>query len=434
MINESALAVLRCPNTQLPLSLSGQQLQAQGFTYPLIKGTPWLFKQPDFMLREWGTKIQCYLEDERLQLKYLQHDLMATRSALTKQRLTLQHQARTKNLALMKKMLANFLTYPQLNIMPSTQQIYSYFQLFFRDWCWDESEIETYVDYSRQCMASVNPNSRILILGSGAGGLGYRLAKHYREHQFFCIEHNPFLALGAQHIIQGKSLKLHDVSQYAKSVEQSTQKWEIKIPPLETQNHHTFLASFPDLPFEAASFDVIIAPWFLDILEQPFGQALTQATSFLKPEGKFVFFGPANVHKAALHAQLSHEEITACFERLFSQVTASTSTLFYLDSPLNSQRRQEHIAWVSATALRSNQQRSAAQITDTEQHHDITLTPQWEQYQAKIGTYYNVMTRITHDMSYAELAVILEKEFGFSGDESLHYAQLFAKRIAQDLS
>ena len=419
------LDLLRCPETGQALSIKDNRLFAGEQAYPFLNGVPWLFKRPGIALLEWGTKIQNFCEEEKNHIQHLQMTASNAHNSLQKKRLNAMVEARTQNLSLLKKSLEAFLSYPQVPILPSTQQVHSYFQLFFRDWCWPAEELDTYVNYVSQQLGS--ETKTVLILGSAAGGLSHRLATRFPSINFVSFEHNPFLALSADHIMQGKELKLTDYSIYPKSLEHTAQRWTIKTTATG-ENHQAVMGAFPELPFVSPCFDAVICPWFLDILEQPFEQALNVCKRVLKPHGQLIYFGPSNVHKNHVSEQWSQDEIKACFERHFESLSTHVKNVFYLDSPLNAQRRQEQLLF-----LRANAARLDVSTPENSSNLQLKLTPELQQYRAMNETIMRVLSLVDKDLDASELATRLITQFGFNEKEAHYYAEVFIRKLNMDI-
>lgn len=423
MIKSSWLEVLQCPASGETLSIEQGRLSSTNHSYPFINGLPCLYMDPENELLEWSSKIKNFLQAETLAIKDLQRRVNQNKNDLARKRLSLQLEARSKNLKFANNILHDFMRENTLDLIPSTQQIQSYFQLIFRDWCWDARELKVYLNFVQE---KIQPNQKVLILGSGAGGLSLKLAHHNPKTQFVSIEHNPLLASTCNQVSTGKSIKLFEYSQYPRELKASAKKWEIQERQLETDNHLLLLASFPNLPLKDESFDLIIAPWFFDILDIPFINAVFAARDFLKPDGSLLFIGPANVHKNNLVEQFSQEEIIRVMQKLFSDIESETQDLFYLDSPLESQRRLEQVLFLRAS---QKTQFDPLELESYQEREDIVYSAQLEQLKLTTEIKNKILKLIDKDMSFESLAKKLEREFQLSPSESLHYAKKFIASI-----
>lgn len=433
-VKPELLSILRCPTSGEELSLEGTHLVSSQAQYPVLAGgIPCLYPQPRKKMLEWGSKIKHFSELERAHLKQLQHLSSAQSSSLTRQRLNQQHKARAKNLGRIEALLNSWVPDKALPLQQDSQQIYSYFQLFFRDWCWG-AELQTYTDFALsriEALASKGSQRlSVLILGSGAGGLSCALANAVPGAQFYSVEHNPMLAIGSALLAQGETMELVDYSLYPNSIDNVAQTWTIEGKVIEQDNHTFIIGEYPQLPFAQQQFDVVIAPWFFDIIQQPFQQAIVHCTRYLKDDGQLLFMGPANVHSPYYEEQLCSDEILECLQKAFNEIDSTIENLPYLDSPINSQNRREAVLFVQANKPKRGIEQSLSTADDS---IALRVSPELQQYTLRLTTTLQVLSLVDEDMSAAALASKLESEFGFSEHESLHYAEVFIAQINSEL-
>ena len=429
------LELVRCPITGERLIEKGGALVSSktdndsAVRYPILDhGVACLYPQPRETMLEWGSRVKHFTALERDHLKQLQQTANYQLSVSTRQRLHKQHEARHKNLAQIEKILADWIPDKALPLSQSTQQIFSYFQLFFRDWCWGD-ELESYSEFVLDNI-SVDSQENILILGSGAGGLSYRVANARPKSRLLSIEHNPFLALASAQIMQGKSVKLYDYTLYPRGLEFVAQKHEIRAAKLKHDNHAVVLGEFPRLPIADAQFDTVVAPWFLDILDQSFESALHDCLRFMKDDGKLLFIGPANVHSDYYEEQLCSTEILEVLQRCFKNVEHEQRRIPYLDSPLESQARMESVLFACATGLKRTKHAEPKTNGDDSILRD---SPELQQYKLKLATTQQILSVVDGDVTASQLAEQLEKVFGFGESDSLHYARLFIAQISKEI-
>ncbi|MFK8018315.1 MAG: methyltransferase domain-containing protein [Pseudomonadales bacterium] len=429
------LELVRCPVTGERLVEKGGELISSvshadsARRYPIIdQDVACLYPRPQEAILEWGSRVKHFTQLERDHLKQLQQTANHQDSNSTRQRLHKQHEARHKNLAQIEKLLADWIPDKALPKNQNSQQIFSYFQLLFRDWCWGD-ELESYSDFVLD-KVSVDSQKNVLILGSGAGGLSYRLANALPKSRLLSIEHNPFLALASARIMQGKSIKLYDYTLYPRTLELVAQKHEIKTAKLEHGNHAVVLGEFPALPIAEAEFDTVVAPWFLDILDQNFESALGDCLRFVKDDGQLLFIGPANVHSEYYEEQLCSTEILEMLQSKFEHVEHEQRRVPYLDSPLESQARMESVLFVCATGLKRGEH---SQPKNGGSDSILRDSPELQQYRLKLATTQQILSVVEGDITAPELAEQLEKKFGFDESDSLHYARLFIAQISKEI-
>ena len=326
--------------------------------------------------------------------------------------------------------MADFLGHQNLKLTPSKQQIHSYFQLFFRDYCWDSEEVQVYFNFVKSNITTKTKN--VLILGAGPGKLSFDLAKEFPDTNFISFDHNPFLFFKANQIFHGEEVELHDYSQYPKDLESTSKSYKIKEDPLIQKNHQFILGNFPDLPFNNDVFDLIIGPWFFDILENDFKRSVQHGLNFLKEDGQFLLYGPSNTHKDSYEDQLTSEEIIDSLGCLFKTHKAFTKDLIYLHSPLNSQNRIENVLFFKGTILESKD--TLLSKDDDTLPQNLSFTPGLERFKAENETFYHILKHVTEDITENELALVIQKEFNFTTDESLFYAKTVIFKIKSEVS
>jgi ubiquinone/menaquinone biosynthesis C-methylase UbiE len=427
MFNCDSLEFLKCPNELIPLRLDDDELHSNNFSYPIINGIPWLFSEPEESFLIWATKISNYISEEESNIAILKTVTGLENESLTRARLESSLKAKVTNLNQLKSSLNVFDGLTSVNLESSTQQIHSYSKLIFRDWCWEDQENDLYVEYINK--NSDFNNKRVLILGAGACGLSYKLAQSNTESTFYSVEHNPYLAFMANEIINSEGVSLTEYTPYPTSLANISKEWKVK-PQNSIKNHNIILSSFPKLPFNHDSFDIIIAPWFLDILDQGFKVALSQAKEFLKKDGTFHFIGPANIHKPDFSDQFSSDEILNSFNDEFKSVTSTQKFVQYLNSPLESQKRTESVLFLSA--INKYESENLEEPLSSDGIEKIKFTSDFKNYKLRNETFNRIFKHINGDMELTDLAIKLESEFGISDKESLHYARTFINKIKFD--
>lgn len=427
MIN-NYLEFLRCPNSGERLSLKEDELHSSYHVYPIIEEIPWLFENPEQEFISWSGKITNYIKQEEERITSIKSVSSIEPNKDTKQRLEKIYEGLDFNLSVLKNKLSIF----QLEDLPivdnSSQQIISYFKLLFRDWSWGDKEINIYKEFILKNESF--KNKKILILGAGACGLSYELAKACPSSNFFSLEHNPLLSIYSKTILESKALDLYEVNLFPKNFKNSSVKRSLKASE-ELSNHHLVLSSFPNIPFEKDSFDVIISPWFLDILNMSFSLALEKATKFLKSDGNFLFIGPSNIHSPYFTNQYTSSEIVNEFNDYFINTKSQVEQVDYLNSPIDTQKRVEDILFIHASKLklRKTVKKSEVQKEEILNYNDKLIT-----YKATTETFYRILKHINKTTNKDELSTILINEFGFNKQESLHYAGIFITKINNELS
>lgn len=427
-MNSKIYDILCCPETGEQLSLKNNELSCNENTYPILNDIPWLFKKPEQAFLEWASKIQTYFKLEESQLNDIYNSNKSEVNALTAQRVELILKARKTNLEDMYSRLKIFTEVQAIDTVPDTQQIHSYFDLVFRDWIPENKELLSYIEYIQGLLTTKVQN--VLILGSGAGGLSYNLAKSNSHINFVSFEHNPYLSFLSHDLISGRDARLYQYTNHPTSITQTAREHLLKNDEeSKIVNHQNILGTFPDLPFRKKSFDLVIAPWFLDIIDFNLSDSLNIISQFLSSNGTLAFYGPANFHKKDLFDQYCKEEIIDIFESNFEITHTTNGSVSYLYSDQKSQQRIEELLFTSCSKFK-NIPNKALNVEPKK----IIYTAKLDAYKQKINTFSKIFKHINSDMTLEDLAKKLELEFDFNKKESLHYAGIFYKMILEGSS
>jgi ubiquinone/menaquinone biosynthesis C-methylase UbiE len=388
--------------------------------YQLISGIPWAYSNPENSKRNWIDKVHSYFSSERNELSHLQNKLSSNLITGAK-RNRIQQFVTDKNshLKQMEKLLSEFEVKDGKPTIIDKQNILSYQDLIFRDWVWGQQEIKEYADYIINNLSGSEKN--ILVLGAGSCGLSYEIAKNSTAN-IIATDINPYLFLSAKKITSKKHLKLYEFVPHPNKIEKVSIKHDIKPVP-ELPNHHMIFCDFKDMPFKESSFDLIIGCWFFDIIDTKLEESLTHVNSYLKEDGSAIYIGPRNFHKNQTIDQLSSEEIISSFDALYESNNNEFKSISYLNNPESSYKRIEDILFVKASIPKTSKQLSL------ENELGFEYTANLHAYKQKLTIFSKILNNIDRSMTYAELAIKLEAEFGFSNEEANFYAHSFMKKL-----
>ncbi len=428
-MNKELFKLLRCPETREELKLSEDELFTDTTSYPIMNSMPLLYPNIEETFLTWSSKISKFIEQEKSFLGYLSTMLKLEQSENRKKRFTKVFTAKEENLKVFENILAPFLGHEAIDLLPSTQQIHSYFNLIFRDWTWITEEIEVYTDYCKKHFTQ--PDLKVLILGSGAGRLSFELAKSSPNSHFYSLDHNPFLSFMAQTITSGNALDLWNIESYPKDIDKTVHKYHIQGQSLKIENHLFTLGTFPHLPFEKEAFDIIICPWFLDILDINFSDALNLVNFYLKPNGSQLFIGPSNIHKDDFYEQFTKEEIQEEYQRSFSHVKSENKTIEYLTNPNASQNRIEDVLFIKADKKKKE---LSPDHLDLKSKDILKWDERLQEYKSSNQLISAILSQITKDTNAFEISIIISKEFKIDQEQALYYAKNIITKIKKDLN
>lgn len=392
-----------------------------------IDNIPWAFSNPKEKFIEWSNKTQTFFMLEEHNLTHLQ-GILNDNLVSGPQKVRVQEFIKNKHAHLkqMKKVLATFLKENKKSIVLDNQNILSYQNNIFRDWCWGQKENEIYLNYILKNLKAEQKN--ILVLGAGSCGLSHMLAQNTTSN-IVAVDINPYLFLVANKIMSKKHLKLYEFFDYPKHNGQSYKKWEIKDSGEEVNNHFQVFSEFESMPFKPQSFDVIIGCWFFDIIDTGLDQALLHSNHYLKSDGQLLLIGPSNFHKSKYVDKLTTDEIVTSFQENYKEVSFEVETIKYLDNPNNSYQRLEDVLFLTAnTPKDSNLFKKSADLDL------IRPTKELMAHKQKTEVFHKILKHIDRPITMNALAKSVQKEFGFSEEEALFYTNSVMSKLLSEIN
>ncbi len=338
--------------------------------------------------------LYAKLEEEKKQLEHL-HDLESRFIGLlpaTRQRLDVDRRARLKRLESVATILENAGLQPQLNA--SLQNLrpagfLQYYELMLRDWAWFNTEDNNRPDENQlmlQQILTLTPADppfkpkRILVLGAGAGRLSWDLYNHWNPELLVTVDHNPLLAYTAKHLIRDMgSFTLWEVASPEPAKDAVEMAWDLSVPSSPAQhssrNFHVLAADAWNLPLARGSFDLIVTPWFIDIVGGDFRDLLGKLQPLLQPGGYWLNYGPLKYYDGMPEQQkYSHTEIRELLGLAgFAVHHHEHFDIPYVQSPLASRARTESV-WGYLAQLGTGPVVSAPVRTTKLQHGE---NPAW---------------------------------------------------------
>ncbi len=347
---DGALTELSCPACQVD--------------FPLHNEVPWLVADPDACRLEWKNRWQMALKDLEQRQRNTRDALAATVSNATRARLQVltdgyatQHRALKhllKDLGLAAG--ADLETYLALKTrLPSQMGLMAYEANVFRDWVWGEAENAAALNAVVQALSdqpeNLQPQS-MLVLGAGAGRLAYDL--HQAEGRpasplTVALELNPYLTAVTARLSAGHSLELVEFPLAPRSGAQSAITRTLKAPAPARPGFQVVLADALRPPFLPGSFDCVVTPWLLDVIDADLSTILALVNRLLAPGGYWIYHGSLAFQQADPAANVNLEELEELADAAGLSVTAvGEETVPYLDCPDSRHGRRESVLTLAA--------------------------------------------------------------------------------------
>ncbi len=405
-----------------------------------------MFAEPDASIGEWRNKLHFALQQLSNMSQRTRAELAACEEgSLTSQRLQQQIDAADEHRNMMRKLLApidiqsmppNYETYRALRTrLPVDQGIATYYANIHRDWAWGDEENKASLDLIAS-VADGKPLGDTLVLGSGASRLAYDVHTKLDTKRTVAMDFNPLLLLVAKNVVEGNDVQLYEFPIAPKSLSDCAVKRTLSAPGPAGDDFLLVLANALRPPFGRETFDTVITPWIIDIVNDDLRVQAARINNLLKSGGRWVNFGSlAFVHPDQARCYSVEEAVEIVAACGFSEPVTKEETIPYMCSPASRHGRQETVFSFAAEKTSS--------ITAPERHKAL---PDWivtgkdpvpaldafksQAMSTQIHSY--IMSMIDGKRTIEDMAEVLEQQKLMSRQEAIPAIRTFVTRMYDD--
>jgi SAM-dependent methyltransferase len=412
-------------------ALAALTCAACGATYPASGGIPWLFEDPEAVRAEWRTRYdhaRKRLDNERA------HTLAALRanatSAIASTRVRLLQLAAGQAAAAkeLTELLAPVLgaafdhagapleSHVALRTrLPVAQGLLSYETNVFRDWAWGDAENAAAVTEVLAALGERRPR-RVLVLGSGAGRLAYDLHQALPDAATVALDLNPLLAVVASRVCGGETLALTEFPLAPRRSADVAVTRQLRAPVAARSGLSFVLGDALCPPFLSASFDLVVTPWLLDVLDGPVRAPIATIHRLLAADGAWISHGSVAFAQRDPAERLTADELLDLTGSLGFRIgDRRERQLPYLQCPESRHGRLEEVLTFRAdrsgpclyTADPANPRGVPAWLEDPDA--PIPALPSFRTQALATRTHAYVMSLIDGERSRADIARVLER-------------------------
>jgi SAM-dependent methyltransferase len=368
----TAAAQVICPRCAVPLGAApaawANACARCGATFPVVAGVPCLFADADAWLTAWRRQLDTFDAQVRQTVRLLDE---ARREADLLPAAALRLETFRAATAALRDELFGLLDAPLALHAPRTAQLGDvdarearplthYLELVFRDWAWEPDVGDGGGEVSLaiaelEAVAGPAPLGRVLVLGAGACRLPYELHRRGRAQRTIALDVDVLLLAAARAVIAGEPLALTEAPAEANDLDALARRHALAAPagPLTGGTFQLVLANGLEPPFDDASFDTVLTPWFIDVATADLGALAASIHRLLAPEGRWLNVGPlVYTPRVPLARRHTAQEVVTLVQRAGFEVGAPRlSTTPYAMSPLNGRGRLERTLAFAARKL-----------------------------------------------------------------------------------
>jgi uncharacterized protein YbaR (Trm112 family) len=356
----SPWALLCCPRCAGPLS-PGAALTCGSCAarYPFVDGIPWLFADPDAALSEWRTRLRAFTSELEAQAARYRSSLTdEVRRSTTRSRLKLLSSACSDHARRLQSLLAPLdaaasaaaiETYRALGpVLPPGQGLTNYYANLHRDWCWGAEENEASFAAVDAALGTDRPG-RTLVVGAGAGRLAYDVHVRRQPEVTIAADLNPLMMFVARRMFEGERVELYEFPVAPRDLASHAVLRRLHAPGPASPGLHPLLADASTAPFAANSFDTVITPWLIDVLDEDLSTFTIRLGRWLRPGGRWVNSGSLFFQQPDAVRCYSLEELPDLLQAAgFADLKISERSVPYLASPASRHGRRETLVTFSA--------------------------------------------------------------------------------------
>jgi hypothetical protein len=415
--------------------------------YPEIGGIPWLTPEPRLALGEWRGRLHHLLTHyatesgrQRAALEGLEAGVAARRrivhvaDALDDQAVRIRDLMRP--LGIERRSEAHAVHVALGTELPLNQGLSTYYPNLHRDWCWGDAENRASLDAVVASLPAGATPSKVLVLGAGAGRLAYDFHQALKPSLTVALDFNPLFLLAASRILAGEALELYEFPIAPRTIADHAVLRRHAAPEPPARGLELVLADASAPPFLPGRFDVVLAPWFIDVAGEPVSRLLARINALLAPGGYWIHHGSLAFADAAPADALSLEELLESLPRLgFADPQATETRLPYLASPASRHARMEAVVTLSA-----RKEREVAvpppgrELPEWIRRIDLPVPalPSFRAQALSTRVYAFLLAMIDGERTIRDMARLMEQQKLMPADDALPAIRRFLARALQD--
>ncbi len=357
-------SLLQCPRCRRAGLRAGPECfecSACAAQYPSLGGIPWLFADPERALGDWRNRLGQYLEEFGAATRAAEADRALTTRSFTRERLDRLIEGYREQQRLVTELLAPLrLATTSLGQatqqafatrLPLSQDLHSYYANVHRDWVWGDTENQRSLEVVQQALGGVR--ERVLVLGAGACRLAYDVHQGGAAPLTVALDLNPLLLLTARRVVAGETVELIEFPLAPRGLADVAVRRELRAAAPARAGLELVFADAWQAPFKPQSFDAVITPWLIDIVDLDFAAIAAHVNRLLAPGGRWVNFGSLAFPWRRPGLRLSREELPAVLaETGFGPPTLEEVEIPYMRSPASRHSRLEQVVVFGADKLR----------------------------------------------------------------------------------
>ncbi|MCZ8130886.1 MAG: hypothetical protein O9284_06240 [Steroidobacteraceae bacterium] len=304
MIEAALSPLLQCPRCRrAPLVAAATGLACRGCDrrYPAVGGIPWLHADPDATLAEWRNRFAAYLAEFEREARHARAEAADPGlPAAARERVAALGAGYADQAVRVRELLAPLALAADAALSQATreatgvavplgQDLHSYYANLHRDWAWGDQENVAAAELVGNWVSPAA--ARVLVLGAGASRLAYDLHAAASRPLTVALDINPLLLLAAARLARGEALSLYEFPLAPLRATDGAVLRRLAAPAPARPGLEFVFADAWRAPFAPQSFDVVVTPWLVDVVDLDFASIALHVNRLVAAGGRWINFG-----------------------------------------------------------------------------------------------------------------------------------------------
>jgi len=319
-------------------------------SFPDVDGIPCLMPDPERAHASWVSEAGSFAEMMGGAEELFAHELQRPDlPSSTRQRLLALVGGNRRHCEVVLDLLA------RAGITPSSlpgagaglPQLVRDYDFALRDWAWapePNGENAAALRALLEAWPEAPPRS-VLVLGAGAARLAWELHCSAQPELTVALDRSPLNLLVAQKALSGAPLVLHEFPFAPAAGQAPVVAHDLSRDPTALPGFQLLLGDALSPPFLAGSFDLVVTPWFIDVVDAELVRLTGVIHQLLSGRGAWLNHGPLLYpsHRSVAERRPIAEVLELVSLSGFEVSRQSQSDVEHLRSPHDTRRRTERV-------------------------------------------------------------------------------------------
>ena len=315
--------------------------------------------------------------------------------------------------------------------LPPNEGLTSYYANVHRDWAWGARENQAGLAAIATALGGRAPG-RTLVLGAGAGRLAYDVHHELAPSMTVAADINPLFAAVARRMFAGERVELYEFPVAPRDLGSNAVLRQLAAPAPARAGLQYVLADALRPPFAPGSFQTVITPWLIDVIDADLAAVARSVNGLLAPDGRWISTGTLFFQQRDAAECYATEEVREIvLESGFGGLRLREERVPYLESPASRHARIEEVVTFVATKVQDVPARLRAWLPEWQTSIDapVPLLPAVSARVLSMRVYAFVASLIDGRRSLRDMAAVLVQERLLPEDEALGAVREFLQRV-----